>query len=194
MPTLRNLAQTKFPDVSTSGLGIKIDYTRVPPVPSVFKLEGHDISTCTLSGDDVDNPISSTLFTGYSAGLLSTGNKFDGARSREAQEKARRKVDLQARGGLSEKRTSGILKKAIDNEGRLTLIESIVSSGQTATMIMTLAARNIWVEGDWDMSEAGSDGGTLEEDWLMKADEEEDENVLDLGGKLEEVALNLDLD
>lgn len=119
-------------------------------MPSVFKLEGHDVSTAAFDTDD---------------------HTFDGSRAREVTEKTRQKANFSSeRGEVADRRTEGILRKAVEAGGRLTLIESVVSSGATASVVMTLTARNVWVEGDWV-----SGGGALGEDWVMKEDGDGDE-------------------
>lgn len=177
LPQLRNLARAKFPGVPTIALGVKIDYARVPPVPSVFKLEGHNIATATL--DDPVIPTSSTLNNSSSVGLVADGmagpNKFDGARSREAQEKARQRVNTHYKGELSHERMTGILKKAMDNRERMTLIESVVSQGETAIIVLTLSAKSIWLEGD--RSEGGNRSIPLDEDWVNNGEDIDEETI-----------------
>lgn len=165
-----------------------MDYTRVPPVPDVFKLDGHDMENA-----DFEDSTATTGLDNGTNGALTTGNKFEGARSREAQHKGKQKVNLRSRGDVSDKRYAGILKKAQVDRDRLTLIESVISGGKTAIIVLTLSARNLWIDGDW---EEGEDEGVFQDDWVMKGEGVDDADVVDLGGKLEEVGLEpgLDLD
>lgn len=78
-------------------------------------------------------------------------------------------------GDVSHERTTGILKKAIENQTRMTLIESVVSQGETASMVLTLSARSVWLEGN--LPATGMSGSVaLGEDWLSKGENEDEED------------------
>lgn len=112
LPILRSIVAKEFPNIPSSNLGIKIDYTTVPPKYDVFRLDTHDL--------------------------------FQEARTTSS--------------GPFEARSESILEKARKSSTN-SLIESKVCHGETATLVMTLTARNIWEDDEAELV-AG-----FEDDW-----------------------------
>ncbi|KAI0049148.1 hypothetical protein FA95DRAFT_1538803 [Auriscalpium vulgare] len=115
--TLRRLAKRSYADIPLSKLGVRIDFTKVPPTYEVFLLSARDISK------EAKPNWTPTLVA----------------------------------------RSESILEKAINSEGRNSLIESVVSVGEGTTIVVSLTARCLWddkgddipLPGAWLVEESG---------------------------------------
>jgi hypothetical protein len=81
--------------------------------------------------------------------------------------------DLAAPGfAYAEARTEGLIEKAMENPGKFVLIENMISSGETCSLVLTVLTGNFW-DGDSDLISEDESVSGIEEQ-LNEEDESHD--------------------